>query len=204
MTEWYLHLSHDIFFPAIYTGPETPPTNRSTIAKWMIKYVLRRCSWRCFTNTIMVMILRMTIARHSMMSTKSHGIHSDAADASELSSLLLMLVLLRVLVAMKFHSEGKTMLKIVSFFLFAQLIYSESTFFAAKQIVCNSYLNVTPSQENCPKKIWSDGVLKMISGLLEDLSKLTPVWLSWCLRISLLSLYNNLKANMRERLWGAL
>ena len=110
MTEWYLHLSHDIFFPAIYTGPETPPTNRSTIAKWMIKYVLRRCSWRCFTNTIMVMILRMTIARHSMMSTKSHGIHSDAAGASELSSLLLMLVLLRVLVAMKFHSEGKTML----------------------------------------------------------------------------------------------
>ena len=88
--------------------------------------------------------------------------------------------------------------------MFAQLIYSESTFFAAKQIVCNSYLNVTPSQENCPKKIWSDGVLKMISGLLEDLSKLTPVWLSWCLRISLLSLYNNLKANMRERLWGAL
>ena len=66
---------------SICRGPDTTPTKRSTIARWMIKYVLRRCSWRFFfTKTTMVMILRMTMARHSTMRTTSHGIHSEAED----------------------------------------------------------------------------------------------------------------------------
>ena len=62
----------------ICSGPETAPTKRSTIARWMIKYVLCRCSWRFFfTKTTTVMILRTTMARHSMMRTTSHGIHCE-------------------------------------------------------------------------------------------------------------------------------
>ena len=72
--------SFDILF-SICSGPETTPTKRSTIARWMIKYVLRRCSWRFFfTKTTMVMILRMTMARHSMMRTTSHGMHCEVEE----------------------------------------------------------------------------------------------------------------------------
>ena len=83
------HAAYSFFFDnkrlpimcSICGGPDTTPTKRSTIARWMIKYVLRRCSWRFFfTKTTMVMILRMTMARHSTMRTTSHGIHSEAED----------------------------------------------------------------------------------------------------------------------------
>ena len=107
MLGWYSDWPHVVIFPAKYIGPETAPTNRLTIARWMTKYVLRRCSWRCFINTTMVMILSMTMARHSAMRTTSQGMHSEAESDTEPSPLVLLLVLLLVSsVAIKFHFEG--------------------------------------------------------------------------------------------------
>ena len=83
------HRSHQV--PpnlAIQAGPETP-TKRSTTARWMIKYVLRRCSRRCFTNTIMVMILRTVMTKDSTLITTSQGIHCDAGARIHTSSLAL-------------------------------------------------------------------------------------------------------------------
>ena len=86
------HRSHQV--PpnlAIQAGPETP-TKRSTTARWMIKYVLRRCSRRCFTNTIMVMILRTVMTKDSTLITTSQGIHCDAGARIHTSSLALFWV----------------------------------------------------------------------------------------------------------------
>ena len=87
---------------SIYRGPEIAPAKRSTIARWMTKYVLRRCSWLCFTNTIIVMILRMIMARHSVLNTTSHGIHCDTGNSIQSSWLVLFSVLLLVLVVIEF------------------------------------------------------------------------------------------------------
>ena len=41
----YFHSGqYNAIFCSIISGPETTPTKRSTIARWMIEYVLRRCS----------------------------------------------------------------------------------------------------------------------------------------------------------------
>ena len=59
-------------------GSLIPPAKRSTIARWMIKYVLFLCSWRCFTNTIMVIMLRTTIDKDSVLSTTIHGLQCNS------------------------------------------------------------------------------------------------------------------------------
>ena len=62
---------------SIIRGPYTNPTKRSTMAQWMIKYLLWLCSWRCLTNTIMVRRLRMTTVRYSVLNTANNRIHCD-------------------------------------------------------------------------------------------------------------------------------
>ena len=45
----YFHSGqYNVIFSSICSGPETAPTKRSTIARWMIKYVLRRCQLLLF------------------------------------------------------------------------------------------------------------------------------------------------------------
>ena len=94
-------LQYNAILLSIYRGSETAPARRSTIARWMIKYVLRRWSWRCFTNTMIVMILRMTMARHSVMRRTSHGMHCDAGSGRMPSLWLVLLWMLLVLVAIE-------------------------------------------------------------------------------------------------------
>ena len=88
---------------SIRRGPEAAPARTSTIARWMIKYVLRRRCSRCFTNTIMVMIFRMTIARHSAVSTIAHGIHSEGGIRIQSCWPEALWVLLLILLAIQFR-----------------------------------------------------------------------------------------------------
>ena len=56
----------------------------STIAWWMIKYVLLRCSRFCFTNIVMVRIFRMTMARHLVLKTANQRKHYSAGTGIQL------------------------------------------------------------------------------------------------------------------------
>lgn len=84
----------------IFSGPDTAPTKRSTIARWTIRYVLRRCSLWFFISTIIVIKLRMIIARYSMMNTTSHGMHCDTGNTFSL--LVFVPVPLKTFPAIKF------------------------------------------------------------------------------------------------------
>ena len=82
----YSHRSqYQLIKKSIQRGPVTAPTKRSTMARWMIKYVLFLCSRRCFTNIIMAMILRMTMAKHTVPSTPNHGMQWEAGRNIESS-----------------------------------------------------------------------------------------------------------------------
>ena len=67
-------------------GTETNPTKKSTMARLMTKNLLRRCKWRLFVNTIMVMRFKMTIARHSEMSITNSVVQSDVRMAERVLS----------------------------------------------------------------------------------------------------------------------
>ena len=86
----YSHESQKSPIRSICRGPEIAPTKRSTIARFrMSRYVPRLLSCCWDTNTIMVMILSITMARHSMISTTIHGVHCDARRNSMLLDILL-------------------------------------------------------------------------------------------------------------------
>lgn len=66
---------------------------------WKIDYRQVDDQARIFTSTQALTALKMTMARHSMMSRKSHGIQSNVAFDINFSSLMLLRVLSMVLLA---------------------------------------------------------------------------------------------------------
>lgn len=99
---------------------------RSTTARWMIKYVLWRFRWRCFTKTAIVMILRVIMARDSVTSTANHGMHLETGTTNQLvRDLLLVFVAIRFPFTFSIHQMTYEWREVVNAFSLRSVLLAD-------------------------------------------------------------------------------